>query len=50
MYQESMDKRFRDLEKGLDVDEELRLLKERIAKGKQAEPVEGPPAPDKGKE
>jgi len=57
MYQESMDKRFRDLEKGLDVDEELRLLKERVArsnepgaKGKQAEPVEGPPAPDKGKE
>jgi phage shock protein A len=48
MHQESMEKRFRDLEKGFDVDEELRLLKERIAQGKQAEPNEGPSHPEGG--
>jgi phage shock protein A len=50
MYDDSMDKRFRDLEKGIDVDEELRLLKQRVAKDKDAEAAEGPPAPDEGKE
>ncbi len=54
MHEGSMEKRFRDLEKGFDVDEELRLLKERIAKSKQA-PAPGkpdaPPADDaEGKE
>jgi len=50
MHQESMEKRFRELEKGFDVDEELRLLKERIAKGKEAQPEGEPPPPNEGKE
>jgi phage shock protein A len=32
MHETSMEKRFRELEKGFDVDEELRLLKERVAR------------------
>ncbi|MBN1917022.1 MAG: PspA/IM30 family protein [Verrucomicrobia bacterium] len=48
MYQESMEKRFRDLEKGFDVDEELRLLKERVSKDKGNEPVEKPLRPEEG--
>jgi phage shock protein A len=54
VYEESMEKRFRDLEKGFDVDEELRLLKERVArsseaaaKGKDAEADEAPPSNEK---
>ncbi len=35
MYESSMGKRFRDLEKDFDVDEELRLLKERVAREEQ---------------
>lgn len=47
VYEESMEKRFRDLEKGFDVDEELRLLKERVAKDKDAEADETPPSNEK---
>jgi phage shock protein A len=50
IHEASMEKRFRDLEKGFDVEEELRLLKERVAQGHEAseEREKPPPTPADG--
>jgi phage shock protein A len=50
LHEGSMDKRFRDLEKRFDVDEELRLLKERVAASHKEAAAEPPSAQDRPKD
>jgi phage shock protein A len=50
LHEGSMDKRFRDLGKSFDVEEELRLLKERVAASHKEAAPEPPPAEDRPKD